>query len=605
LLEPARKGDGFSGWKMTSENESRNSFQNHILPFNRKFPNPNAPLSRIGEGHLGGKAHGLAFIHKFLHSNLNPANFEGITIDIPSLVVLCTGVFDTFMERNALYETAYSDITDDRIAHAFQRADLPFDVLGDLRALIDQVHSPLAIRSSSLLEDAEREPFAGIYATKMIPNNQYDPDARFRQLVEAIKFVYASTYSKAAKDYRNSMGHRNEDEKMAVIIQELVGKRYENRFYPELSGVVRSFNYYPVKPAKPEDGVVNLALGLGKTIVEGGISWPYSPAYPKVQPPFGSVEDLLNNTQNEFWVVNMGEPPEYNPIKETEYLLLENLTLADRDGSLRYMASTYNQLSGRLSIGTNIRGPRALTFSPLLVLGELPLNDLIIALLSICEKALNTPVEIEFAMTFNPHRFGFLQVRSMVIPVGVVKVSDGELKGDNVLAASETALGNGVVDTIMDIVYVKPEGFELIHTQAVVPELDHFNDKLLKASRPYLLIVFGRLGTTDPWLGIPVQWGQICGAKVIVEATQENVKVELSQGSHYFHNMINLGIKYFSLPLSSPYKIDWGWLGKQDMVEETRFVRHVKLTDPLHIKVDGRSNRGVIYKSIRVEDERL
>jgi hypothetical protein len=568
-----------------------------FLQFNRNCLDPAAPLSCIGPGELGGKAHGLASIRKALHERLVPADFDGIVLDIPPLAVIRSGVFDDFMERNNLYDIAYSDTADDRIAHGFQKADLPFEVLGDLRALIEQVHTPLAVRSSSRLEDAEREPFAGIYATKMIPNNRYDPDFRFRQLVEAIKFVYASTFSRAAKNYRKSTGYCDHDEKMAVLIQNMVGKRYGNRFYPELSGVARSYNYYSMKPSKPEDGVVNLALGLGRIIVDQGISWPYSPAHPKAEPPFGSVENLLQESQLEFWAVNMGEPPEYDPIKETEYLLTKDLAAAEKDGSLRYLASTYNQLSGRMSIGTGIKGPRALTFAPLLVLEELPLNKLIKALLEICEEALHTPVEIEFAMTFNPHYFGFLQVRSMVAPVDVVKLEASDLLGEDVLVASESVLGNGAIDSIQDIVLIKPERFELRFTRNIIPELDHFNNKLLKEKLPYMLIAFGRLGTLDPWLGIPVQWGQICGAKVIVEATQENTRVELSQGSHFFHNMINLGVKYFSLPFSSAYAIDWDWLAGQEVIEETQFVRHIRLAGPLRVKVDGRRSRGVIYKS--------
>jgi hypothetical protein len=577
-----------------SDMESKSSLQSQILNFNRNFLDTNTPLSRIGQGELGGKAHGLAFIRNVLHSNLNPDDFPGIMIDIPSLAVVCTDMFDLFMERNDLYEISYSDLPDDRIAHAFQRADLPFEMLGDLRAIIDQMHTPLAIRSSSLLEDAVHAPFAGIYATKMIPNNQHDPDARFRKLVEAIKFVYASTFSRAAKDYRTATGQQNQAEKMAIIIQEIVGKRHDNRFYPDLSGVARSYNYYPMRPARPENGVVNLALGLGKTIVDGGISWVYSPQYPQVSPPFGSVEEMLEGTQTEFWAVNMGEPPAYDPLKETEYLLLENLSAAEKDGTLRYLASTYNSLSGRLSMGMPIQGPRVLTFAQLLVLKELPLNDLIIALLSICREALNAPVEIEFAMTTNPHRLSFLQVRAMVVPTGQVEISEEELHGENVLVASETVLGNGVVDSVKDIVYVKPEGFDLKYTHALVPVLAYFNNKLLEAGKPYALFVLGRLGTTDPWLGIPIRWGQICGAKVIVEATQENVRVELSQGSHYFHNIVNLGVKYFLLPFSSPYTINWDWLNKQEVVEDTQFVRHVKVADPLRVKVDGRSSKGVI-----------
>ncbi|OGO24923.1 MAG: hypothetical protein A2Y54_03310 [Chloroflexi bacterium RBG_16_51_16] len=556
---------------------------------------PETPLSCIGSGALGGKASGLAFIRNVL-GKLELGKYPGIRIEIPSLVVICTDVFDAFMERNHLMETALSEVPDDRLAHAFQKADLPFEILGDLRALIDDVHMPLVIRSSSLLEDSRREPFAGIYATKMIPNNRFDPDSRFNQLVEAIKLVYASTYFRSARDYRKALGHGDEDEKMALIIQEVVGKRYQNRFYPELSGVMRSYNYYPMEPAAPEEGVVNLALGLGKTIVDGGINWPYSPAYPKVEPPFGSVEKLLKNTQSQFWAVNMGEPPEYDPVRETEYLLLEDITAAEEDNSLTYLVSTYSPLSGRLSIGTGFKGPRALTFAPLLVLNQLPFNDLIQDLLNICTQALGTPVEIEFAMNFNPHRFGFLQVRSMIVPTDDTRVSADELVGTGVLVGCDHVLGNGMVDDIVDVVYVKPDSFDLKHTLSIAPELELFNKKFLALGRSYLLIVLGRLGTTDPWLGIPIIWSRISAASVVVEATRENVRVELSQGSHYFHNIINLGIKYFTLPFTSRYKVDWDWLNRQEIVEETAFIRHIKTPRPLRIKVDGRNSRGVILK---------
>jgi hypothetical protein len=574
----------------------KNSLRSRIIDFNRNLLDPTTPISCLGMGELGGKAEGLVFIRDFLHSKFDQDKFPGINIEIPSMAVLCTDIFDSFMKQNRLYEIAYTDLPDDRMAYAFQKAELPFEVLGDLRTIVEQVHTPLAIRSSSMLEDTKNEPYAGIYHTKMIPNNEYDPDFRFRQLLEAIKFVYASTYFKAAKSYRKTIGHKDNDEKMAVIIQEIIGKRYRNRFYPEVAGVARSYNYYPMRPAKPEDGVVNLALGLGKTVVDGGLSWAYSPAFPKAEPPFMATPDMLVDTQTEFWVVNMGEPPKYDPITEGEYIYQENITAAEEDSSLKYVASTYNALSGRLSIGTGFRGPRVLTFAPILLLNQVPFNDLIKSLLDVCAQSLGTPVEIEFAMTFDPHRFGFLQVRAMAIPTDIIHVSEEDMQGEKVLISSHSVLGNGLVENIKDIVFVKPENFELKNTKSIVPELELFNDRLLKDDLPYMLIVFGRLGTADPWLGIPVQWGQVCGAKVIVEATLANVRVELSQGAHYFHNMINLGIKYFSLPFNEQNKIDWKWIRNQEIVDETEFIRHVRLKDPLKISVDGRNSRGMICK---------
>jgi len=578
------------------DQQAGDDFPHTIDSFNRVFMDPRFPISRIGRGSLGGKAEGLVLLRQALQSSLNPFDFPGIAVEIPVMTVICTDVFSSFMQLNHLDVEELSAMPDERVAQAFQKADLPFEILGDLRALIDQVHFPLAIRSSSLLEDAVNQPFAGIYATKMIPNSQYDADVRFRQLTQAIKLVFSSTYFKFARDYRKSIGRSEETEKMAVIIQEMVGKRYSNYFYPELSGVARSYNYYPMPPAKPEDGVVNLALGLGKIIVDGGITWTYSPAFPAIDPPFGSVKNLLKGTQTKFWTVNMGEPPEYDPTRETEYMQLESLTAAEKDGSLSYLASTYDPQSDRLSMGIGYKGPRALTFAPLLVLKELPLNDLVISALSICEKVLKAPVEIEFAMTFNPNRFAFLQMRKTAVMTGPVTIHERELKSKNLLAASQNVLGNGVIDTIRDIVYTKPEIFDLKYTQEIVPDLKRVNEKLLSANLPYLLIALGRLGTSDPWLGIPIQWGQVCGAKAIIEAAQENVKVELSQGSHYFHNIINLGVKYFLLPHNSHYKIDWDWLNQQEIVEETRFIRHVRLPEPLLIEVDGRKSMGVIYK---------
>ena len=576
--------------------ESKESLRSRIIDFNRNFLDPTTPISCIGTGELGGKAEGLVYIRDFIHSKFDQEKFSGIKVEIPSMAVLCTDVFDAFMKQNNLLEVAYSDLPDDRIAYAFQKGELPFGILGDLRSIVDKVHTPLAIRSSSMLEDTKNEPFAGIYQTKMIPNNEYDPDLRFRQLIEAIKFVYASTYFKAAKSYRKTIGHSDSDEKMAVIIQEIIGKRYMRRFYPEVAGVARSYNYYPMRPAKPENGVVNLALGLGKTVVDGGISWAYSPAFPKAEPPFMSSPDMLVDTQTEFWVVNMGEPPKYDPTNEGEYITQESIVSAEEDSSLKYVASTYNAISGRLSIGTGFNGPRVLTFAPLLLLNQVPFNDLMKSILAICEETLDTPVEIEFAMTFDPHRFGFLQVRAMAIPTDIVHLSLDDMEGEKVLISSNGVLGNGVIDNIQDIIYVKPESFELKSTKAIVPELELFNDRLLKDNLPYMLVVFGRLGTADPWLGIPVQWGQVCGAKVIVEATLANVRVELSQGAHYFHNMINLGIKYFSLPFREQHKIDWKWFSNQEIVDESQFLRHIRIKEPLKIMVDGRRSRGVIYK---------
>jgi len=580
---------------------SEHGFQAQKVPrFDRTFFESGEPLMCIGDGEIGGKASGLARIRGVLEATFGPAGAGGIRIDIPRLVVITTDVFDAFLQRNDLHELALSDLPDQRIAHAFQKAALPTEITGDLKALMNRVRSPLAVRSSSLLEDALFRPFAGVYETKMTPNNQHDPADRFRKLVEAIKYVWSSTFFKAPKSYVRATDKTIADEKMAVIIQEVVGCRHDDRYYPDLSGVCRSYNFYPLARARPQDGVVNLALGLGKTIVDGGITWSYSPARPRMPPPFASVRDQIKNTQTEFWAVNMGKPPAFDPIAEAEYLLQADLTAAEYDRTLTLLASTYDVRSDRLSPGVGINGPRVLNFAPLLELRHYPLNDVLQRMLAACENALAAPVEIEFAMTF-PHRggpdtprLGFLQVRPMVVSEQQVDLAEAEFAGADVLAASTKVLGNGVDDQIADVVYVKPDSFEARHTQAVAHELEKFNTTLLNAGRPYLLIGFGRWGSSDPWLGIPVQWGQISGARVIVEATLPNMIVELSQGSHFFHNLSSFEVSYFMVPHHARPGIDWAWLDRRQIVAETEFVRHVRLSHRLLVRVDGRVARGVI-----------
>jgi hypothetical protein len=521
--------------------------------FEREFFGSAQLFMRIGDGDFGGKAGGLLGAHSVLEEQPPPGEYPELNIEIPTTTVLTTELFDAFMERNGLYETALSGAPDDRIALAFQRGDLPAEYLGDLRALSDNTAGrPLAVRSSSLLEDALEHPFAGIYETKMIPNNQSDPNDRFKRLVEAVKFVYASTFFSAAASYLRATDKTPRDEKMAVIVQEVVGERHGERFYPHLSGVCRSYNYYRTGQAKPEEGVVNLALGLGKTVVDGGVSWSYSPRHPRVRPPFASVAELVKNTQLRFWAVNMGKSPAYDPTKETEYLLDAGLEDADYDDALRFVASTYDPNRERLSPGVGVKGPRVLDFAPILDLELWPVNAVIKRLLEVFEGASGSAVEIEFAATFpgktdQRARFAFLQVRPMMVSKERVELPENVRETANLLLASDRVMGNGVVDSLGDVVYVKPEAFESRLTPRIAEELDVINRKLQKQGRAYLLIGFGRWGSSDPWLGIPVNWGQICGAKVIVESTLEGMNVEPSQGAHFFHNISSFRVSYFTV----------------------------------------------------------
>jgi hypothetical protein len=570
-----------------------------VAPFDRRFFSGREKFTAIGHGELGGKARGLALIKDVLAARLSPRFQPRIEIGVPTLTVITTEMFDLFMSRNNLREAVAEGLRDDQIASLFLNAELPAQLVGDLRALVAQVHSPLAVRSSSLLEDAMFEPFASVYATKMIPNNQFDTDLRFRKLVEAIKLVYASTFFKDARHYIRATRHATSEEKMAVIIQEVIGQRHGPRFYPHLSGVARSYNFYPLGHSRPSDGVIDLALGLGRTIVDDGVSWSYSPAFPQANPPYNTLEDLLAQTQSEFWAINMRPPATYRPFKETEYMMKYSLKEAEADGVLVFLASTYRACDDKIVYGIADKGPRLVDFAPILKFDLLPLNKMLKDLLGLCEETLERLVEIEFALTIESRpekrgRFGFLQVRPMVVSEAPVRLAAEDLHGPNVVLASESVLGNGFLDDIRDIVFVKPERFNVHFSEAIAGQLEAFNNRLLTRDRPYVLIGFGRWGTSDPQAGIPVNFGQINGARVIVEQALPDTSSMLSQGSHFFHNITSFKVLYFSLDSGGPSVIDWEWLNGQRVVEESEFVRHVETASPLTIKVDGTSGRGVI-----------
>jgi hypothetical protein len=571
-----------------------------IPAFDRRFFRSASVFARIGGGDVGGKAAGLVRIRDALEGKVQ-GRIDGIDVVIPRVVILTTDAFDAFMRANDLYGRVTEALPDDRLAHAFQRADLPPEAVGDLRALAEEAHQPLAVRSSSLLEDALEQPFAGVYETKMIPNNQPEAAQRFRRLSEAVKLVYASTFFRAARTYRRAAGVGERDEKMAVVIQEVVGGRHGDRFYPVLSAVARSYSYYPIGGASREAGVASLALGLGKTIVDGGLCWSYSPQRPTAPRPFASVQQMLTETQTRFWAVNMAAPGEKDPTAPAEYLVSAGLAEAEYDGTLRSVASTYDGASDRLRPGTGVDGPRVLDFAPLLQLRQWPLNEMILALLETAGDVVGGPVEIELAVSLPDRsggvaRAGFVQVRPMMAPRERVEVTASELEGERTLLASERAMGNGVERAVRDVVFVDPDRFETKHTAEIAREVEEVNGRLLSEGRPYLLIGFGRWGSSDPWLGIPVSWGQVVGARAIVEATRPDLRVEPSQGSHFFHNLSSTGVLYFSVRHEPGPGIDWPWLDAQAEVARTERLRHVRTEAPLEIRVDGRTGLGVVLK---------
>ncbi len=574
---------------------------NNLVAFKESsFFNKENKITFIGDGAIGGKASGLLRVKNILQDFRNENNFSEFEITVPALCVIRTGIFEQFMKRNNLYKIALSKLPDDRKAYAFQKAELPFEILGDLRKLISELKTPIAIRSSSMLEDAKNEPFAGIYETKMTPNNQADVSSRFNKLVEAIKFVYASTFFKNASDYMRATKYKTEDERMAIIIQEVAGKKRDSLFYPQVSGVIRSFNFYSFGNGKPEHGVVNLALGLGKTIVENEPTWFFSPAFPKTDPPFYNLSEMMKNTQNKFWAVNMSGNYKYDPLKETEFLESKDLETAEEHGTLKQIASTLDSSSGRVVMGTGKKGPRLLNFAPLLRLGEVQLADLCEKLGKKCQEELGNPVEIEFTLEIDElnknHKFGFLQLRPMNMYDEEVSVEPEELHAENLLCSSPNVLGNGDVNTINDIIFLKKNKLDAKTSAKIAMEIDNLNSNFAQEEKQYVLIGFGRWGTSDPWAGIPVTFGQISNAKVIIEAPLEGMNSELSQGSHFFHNLSAFKTIYFSIPYSGNYPFDWKWLEETKPFFETENLVHLKLENNIRIKVDGHKGLGLIEK---------
>ncbi|MCR4428911.1 MAG: hypothetical protein NUV68_06220 [Caldiserica bacterium] len=573
-----------------------------VVPYSRRFKVDQWHFCRMGGGSLGGKARGLVFFDKVLASNFDFSKFPQVKIEIPRTLVLGTDIFEEFLESNKLIPLAYEESSDIRLATAFLNSSLPPTVLGDLRNFIREVKTPLAIRSSSLLEDALYHPFAGIYYTKMIPNSFPELDYRFLSLVNAIKLVYASTFFQNAKTYLKSTNNQIQEEKMAVIIQEVVGEKRDKRFYPDFSGVAKSFNYYPFGGSKPEDGIVNIALGLGKTVVEGEASYSFVPRYPKTPPAYNSIEDLLSRSQRTFYAIDLNPMVSKPFTEEDQYLLKLGLDEAEKDGVLKFLASTYSPGEDRLSPGVSGKGPRVLNF-PLILSGTIfPFAETLVSLLQLAEDSLGSPVEMEFACKITGDGttslyLGFLQLRPMMGRGEMVEIDPENLNSSRVLCFSRKVLGNGILDDIKDLVLVKRENFDPSLTPQIAREVGIINRELEGEGKPYVLIGPGRWGSADPWLGIPVRWEEISGVKTIVETPFSGIEVEPSQGSHFFHNLSALKIGYFTVSLKKEESwMDFQFLDRASSMKETKYLKHYRFDHPLLIKMDGRKCWGVIFK---------
>lgn len=555
-------------------------------------------FARIGEGSLGGKGRGLAFIDNMVKRHIEFDEFENATVVIPKTVVLCTDIFDEFMDTNGLYQVALSDADDDTILKAFLRAKLPDRLVEDFFAFFDVVKSPIAIRSSSLLEDSHYQPFAGIYSTYMIPYLE-DKYEMLRMLSDAIKGVYASVYYRDSKAYMQATSNVIDQEKMAVILQEVVGTQYGDRFYPSISGVARSLNYYPIGDETAEEGTVSLALGLGKYIVDGGLTLRICPYHPNQVLQTSEMEIALRETQTRFYALDLKNTGHNFSLDDGFNLLKLPVKEADNDGALNFIASTYDPYDMVIRDGIYPGGRKLITFANVLQHDVFPLPRILQLAQEYGQSEMRRPVEIEFAVTLNAQKktgvFYLLQIRPMVDIKAVLDEDLNLIKDENVLLRSNNSLGHGIMEDIHDIIYVKTEGYTASNNPTIAYGIEKMNRKFLDEGKHYILVGPGRWGSSDSWLGIPVKWPHISAARIIVEAGLTNYRVDPSQGTHFFQNLTSFGVGYFTI---NSYMNDGVYnqdiLNAQPAVEETQFIRHVRFDNPLIVKMDGKKKQGVV-----------
>src|SRR5499427_2901813 len=606
-LRPRRVSE-FSGPEHLRRNliESINDYrreQNEVLIgdfWPDTYKQSQSSFLRIGAGSLGGKARGLAFVRHLLRTRRIAKRFPEVRIGVPPAVVIATDIFEQFLAENNLGDFALHCDDDSEIQQRFLDSPLPVFLQESLRSFLEEVHYPIAVRSSSLLEDSQYQPFTGVYETFMLGNQQPDLETRFDELSEAIKRIYASTFSQHAKAYVRATPYRLEEEKMAVILQQVVGALHGPRFYPDFSGVVRSHNFYPVEPMTYSDGIAAVALGLGRTVVDGGKCISFCPRYPRNLLQFSSVEDILSNTQTEFCALELdgvahGNGPGH--LREARY----GLDVAEADGTLHAVASTYSSDNHAVYDGLSRAGPRVVTFAPMLKHGLFPIASILDVLVRAGEDALGNPVEIEFAVRLprgeEPAEFGFLQIRPLTLARDHQDLAIANLVSSQLVCHSTKVLGNGRIENLCDIVVVDSHRFERSRSPQVAQAVAHFNATLSAENQPYLLIGVGRWGSNDPWLGIPVEWDEISGARVIVEAGFRDFRVTPSQGSHFFQNLTAFQVGYFTVnPDAGEGSLDWQWLAEQPAVNERECVRHLQLSEPLKIVMNSRTSQGVIFK---------
>lgn len=571
-----------------------------VVNFDPEDFEPETDFFKIGKGSMGGKARGLAFMASLLQQNpgLQDAH-DKVRVRIPQTLVITTDGFEAFVSDNNLEDLAKNDASNEEVARRFLAGELNPELVHGLRAFLEHADYPLAVRSSSLLEDAQHHAYAGLYQTYMLPNDHTELEQRLNHLLQAVKLVYASTYFQNPRAYAKRVGHRTEEEKMAVVIQKLVGQRYNDLFYPAVSGVAQSYNYYPQARMKPEDGAVAIALGLGRMVVGGERSLRFSPKYPKLLPQRSTVDDILSYAQRDFYGLKMGilEPLS---LDDGVTLARREVAAAEEEPAVKLLLSTYVPEEHRIRDTVAVPGVRVLTFASVLKYDVFPLARILQSVLAMGQEGMGRPVEIEFSVNLasdpsQPSQFVILQMRPMTARADFAQVDVGSEASDGAICFSDCALGN-TVQSFSDIVYVKPSTFEAVQTLEVARQVAEFNRALEQEQRKYVLVGPGRWGSEDRWLGIPVQWADISGVGAIVETMSSELKAEPSQGSHFFHNLTSLGISYLCVTDREPDFFDWQWLEQQPPQRETAFVVHVRVEPPLLLKVDGRSSSAIIQR---------
>ncbi len=575
-----------------------------VVNFDADRFDPDTEFLKIGKGSLGGKARGLAFMSAVLHKELGlHGSFEAVDIIAPQTLVITTDGFDEFMAENGLEAIVKSDLSDEEIGRKFTNATFPPDLRSQLRSYLNKTRYPLAVRSSSLLEDAQFKAYAGLYSTYMLPNDHQDLEKRLEQLIGAVKLIYASTYFAAPRSFSHRVGNRTENEKMAVIIQRAVGSRYGDFFYPAISGVAQSSNYYPFGRMRLEDGIASIALGLGKAVMEGEKSLRFSPRHPGILPQRSTVTDILQNSQKQFYALKMDATTVPLGADDAATIAKRDVTEAVGEHPVNVLASTFERAENRIRDTFSPGGYPVITFAAMLKYETFPLSKILEGLLDLGRERLGCPVEIEFAVDLPDDsrrraQFAVLQIRPMSAREEMLEVNIPQEDLAAAVCVSHQALGNIVKSDMTHIVYVKPDTFDAAKTTDIATEIAQVNGELFKAEKKYLLIGPGRWGSADHWLGIPVKWEDICGVDAIIEATHPAIHAEPSQGSHFFHNITTLGINYLDVGHEPDDQLDWEWILSLPVSKQTTYIAHATLPAPVTLKVDGRQRLGVILKPI-------